>query len=93
MMEDADFVRAFGGGPSLETSVRHLERLAIDAAELVVEFHLFAIPKLNAMLGLSPSQMVDLVTRVDPTTLPDGADRRQLEALQAFAEVADLRGP
>jgi class 3 adenylate cyclase len=82
-LEDADLARAVGTGEGIEAVVERIERLALDCGELGVELERFAGDKLAAMLGLSREQMAQMVTTLDPATIPDERMRAQVEAVQA----------
>ena len=67
-----------------------IERLALDCGELALELEMFAIPKLLEMTGTSPAELIDLIKGIDPGTITDPGERKQLEAVQAFASLEDL---
>jgi hypothetical protein len=70
--------------------VKRIERLALDCGELALELEMFAIPKLLEMTGTSPAELIDLIKGIDPGTITDLGERKQLEAVQAFAGLEDL---
>ena len=51
---------------------------------------MFSVPKLFELTGRSPTEVVDLVTGVDPTTVTDPRERKQLEAVQALIESQEV---
>ena len=66
--EDATLVAALEGGRAIDEAVSMLEQLVIDAGELAVELHLFAMPKLEAMTGMSLEAMAEVIRTIDPTS-------------------------
>ncbi len=91
--EDATLVAALEGGRAIDEAVSMLEQLVIDAGELAVELHLFAMPKLEAMTGMSLEAMAEVIRTIDPTSLPDDRSRAQLEAPKTFVAMNDLSLP
>lgn len=88
---DAELVRAVNqGGDDLKTMAGRLDRLALDAAELAVELQLFALPKLESMLGMSMARAIELVNAVDIDTVDDPREREQVAAVQALGNVHEL---
>jgi hypothetical protein len=79
--EDAVLVAALEGGRALDAAV----------GELAAELHLFAMPQLEAMLGMSLEAMADLTRTIDPAALPDDRSRTQLDADKTFVAISDLR--
>jgi hypothetical protein len=67
-----------------------LKRLVIEAGELAVELHLFAMPQLEAMTGMSLEAMAEFIRTIDTTALPHDRSRAQLEAAKAFVAMSDL---
>jgi hypothetical protein len=90
MYEDPAFVQAFLGGEHLRLAMGRLQQLAVDAAELAVELQLFAVPKLEAVFGLTQQDLVQLVKGMDAQAVTDARYRKQVDAIQAFLEVCDL---
>jgi uncharacterized protein YidB (DUF937 family) len=88
--EDADLVKAFSGGEDLDRMVGRLEQLAIDSGEVALELHLVALPKLEAMFGVSQAELIELVKNTDPDSIADPRFRTQLLAIQAFGDLDDL---
>lgn len=70
--------------------IERIDRLALDCGELAIELQMFSVPKLFELTGRSPTEVVDLVTDVDPTTVTDPRERKQLEAVQALIESQDV---
>lgn len=88
--EDPELARAIGGEGDIDAVVKRIERLALDCGELALELEMFAIPKLLEMTGTSPAELIDLIKGIDPGTITDPGERKQLEAVQAFASLEDL---
>jgi hypothetical protein len=88
--EDPELARAIGGEGDIDAVVKRIERLALDCGELALELEMFAIPKLLEMTGTSPAELIDLIKGIDPGTITDLGERKQLEAVQAFAGLEDL---
>jgi hypothetical protein len=88
--EDPELARATTGRGNVDLVVDRIERLALDCGELAVELEMFAIPKLRELTGKSHVDLIDLVKAVDASTITDPRERKQLEAVQAFAELEDL---
>jgi hypothetical protein len=89
--EDAVLVAALEGGRALDDAVGMLKQLVVDAGELAAELHLFAMPKLEAMFGMSLEAMADLIRTIDPAALPNDRSRAQLDAAKTFVAMSDLR--
>lgn len=88
---DADLVRALNqGGDDAKAMSDRFDRLALDAAELAVELQLFALPKLESMLGMSVAQAVELISAVDMHTIDDPREREQMAAVRAPDDVHEL---
>src|SRR5205823_1466594 len=87
--EDPDLARAVSRG-CFEGPAERINQLAIDCGELAVELEAFAIPNLEAALGMSRFELVELVKSIDLSTFADARSRKQLEAIQAFADLDSL---
>lgn len=85
--EDPELVRAITTGEGIAAVVERVNRLALDCGELAVELSLVAAPRLEAVLGMSRSEMVKLLQSVDPSTVEDVHERQQLEAILATGEL------
>jgi hypothetical protein len=85
--EDPELVRAIATGERIAAVVERVNRLALDCGELAVELYLVATPRLEAVLGMSKSEMVKLLQSVDPSTVENEHARQQLEAILAFDEL------
>jgi hypothetical protein len=88
-VEDPEMVAAIVRGEDIDAVVKRVEQLAIDCGELAVELQAVAVAKLEAVLGKSQAELVQIVQSVDPATVEDPHDRRQLEAIIALGD-ADL---
>lgn len=88
--EDPELARAVAGRGNVNDVVKRIERLALDCGELAVELEIFAIPKLLELTGQSPEALIELIKAVDPSTISDPRERRQLQAIQAFTAFEDL---
>lgn len=88
--EDPELARAINDAGNIDTVIERIDRLALDCGELAIELQMFSVPKLFELTGRSPTEVVDLVTDVDPTTVTDPRDRKQLEAVQALIESQDV---
>ena len=51
---------------------------------------MFALPKLEAMLGISRAEAIEMIKNVDAESVEHTGDRRRIEAIQAFGELDDL---
>jgi hypothetical protein len=87
--EDPDLVRGLAGGEDLRRAVARVEQLAVDAGELAVELQLFVVPKLEKLFGKSRDALIPIVQGLNPETINDARDRRQVEAVQAFLALDD----
>lgn len=88
--EDPELARAITDAGNIDTVIERIDRLTLDCGELAIELQMFSVPKLVELTGRSPTEVVDLVTDVDPTTVTDPRDRKQLEAVQAVIESQDV---
>lgn len=88
--EDPELARATAGGADLKRVIERVDRLALDCAELAVELEMFAWPRVQELTGMSLAEMVELVISIDPSNITDPRERKQLEAVQAFAKIEDL---
>jgi hypothetical protein len=78
--------------PKIVPWLSGFERLALDCAELAVELQLFALPRLEAVLGVTRDGMVKMIKAMDPSAVPEGDDREQLKALQALTGLDGVAG-
>ena len=88
--EDPELARAINDAGNIDAVIERIDRLALDCGELAIELQMFSVPKLFELTGRSPTEVVDLVTDVDPTTVTDPRERKQLEAVQALIESQDV---
>jgi hypothetical protein len=86
LMEDPQVVRAMSGD-GMDAVVDRIERIALYAAELAVELQIVAGAKLEALLGKSQTEMVEIVKSVDPKAIEGPRERNQVEAVQALVEI------
>jgi hypothetical protein len=86
IVEDPAIAKAVAGG-EIEPAVKQVEQLALDAAALAVELHSVAGARLAAAIGKSPAELLEMMKAVDPATIDDPDERRQLEAIQAFNDL------
>jgi double-stranded uracil-DNA glycosylase len=89
LFEDPRLVRAARDDEAEDEAVAYLEELALDCAGLSLELQAFAIPRIEARLGASGAQLLDVVLSADPTRIEGRAEREQLEAIQSLADAAD----
>jgi hypothetical protein len=85
--EDPEMVRAIVHGEGVDAVLKRVEQLAIDCGELAVELQIVAAARLEAMLGMSQAQMLEVLRSVDLAAIEDPAMRRQLEAVRALGAV------
>jgi hypothetical protein len=85
--EDPELVRAVATGEGLADVVERVDRLALDCGELAVELYSVAAPRLEEVLGMSLSEMFKLFESVDPSTVVNKHERKQLEAILALGEM------
>jgi hypothetical protein len=86
LVEDPVIAKAVAG-EEIEPAVEQVEQLALDAAALAVELHAVAGTRLAAAIGKSPAELLKIMKSVDPATIEDPDERRQLEAIQAFDDL------
>jgi hypothetical protein len=86
-MEDVELVRAITSGEGMDVVVERVQRLALDCGELAVELELFARGKLEAMLGKSGAEVLEIVQSLDPSQIEDPRSRVQVEAVQAAGDL------
>jgi hypothetical protein len=88
--EDPELAKAASSDEHMDAVVKRVEQLALDCAELAVELQLVAIPALEAILGKSRAQLIEIVRSIDPGTITDSRERKQLEAIQTFDDLKGL---
>jgi TDG/mug DNA glycosylase family protein len=93
LFEDPQLVGAVAGGDAAAEAFGNLEQLALDCAALAVELQTFALPKIEALMGASKEQLLELALSIDPTQIQQGIDREKVEAIQALGAAADRAGP
>jgi hypothetical protein len=91
LIEDPQVVKAMAGD-GMDAVVKRIEQLALDCAGLAAQLHIVAAAKLEARLGKSQAELVEIVKAVDPETIKDPRERRQLESIRALSGV-DLTVP
>jgi TDG/mug DNA glycosylase family protein len=92
LFEDPQLVRAIGTTDAPDDTIGNLQKLALDCAALSVELQHFALPKIEASLGASKEELLDLVLSLDPAAVQQEAEREQLEAIQTLGTAAGLAG-
>lgn len=92
LFEDPQLVRAIVRTEAADDAVGQLQQLALDCAALSVELQLFALPKIEALMGASKEELLDFVLSLDPAQIQQQAEREQLEAIQALGTAADWAG-
>jgi TDG/mug DNA glycosylase family protein len=96
--EDPQLVKAATGNEASNDAVGKLQQLALDCAALSAELQLFALPKIEALMGASKEELLDFVLSLDPAQIQQQAEREQVEAIQALGSAAawapgELWGP
>jgi hypothetical protein len=86
LVEDPQVVKAMSGDGQDEM-VKRFEQLALDGVGLAAELHIVAAAKLEELIGHSQSELTGMLKTIDPETIEDPRERKQLEALQALGEV------
>jgi hypothetical protein len=86
-MEDPDLVRAATAGEDVAPVVERIDRLALDCGELAVELQMVASPRLEAVLGKSPPEMLEMLREADLDAIEDPDLRRQVEAIRAAGDL------
>jgi hypothetical protein len=86
LIEDPQVVKAMGG-EGMDIVVARIERVALDSAALAVELHTVAAAKLEAILGKTQAELAEIVKAVDPGPIEDPRARKQVEAMQALADM------
>lgn len=92
LFEDPQLVKAVAGNDASDDAVGKLQQLALDCAALSVELQLFALPKIEASIGASREELLDLVLSLDPAQIQQPAEREQVEAIHALGSVAEPWG-
>ena len=87
LAEDPVIVRGIVDPEGMDEAVAHVEQLALDSAALAVELHLPSLDKFETIAGISLTEFVEHVKRVDPADVSDPRTRRQVEAVLAFGDV------
>ncbi|MHB1808124.1 MAG: hypothetical protein ACYCU0_02365 [Solirubrobacteraceae bacterium] len=87
LMEDAEIVKAIQDDDGLDNAVRRVEQLALDCGRLGVELMAVAVPRLEALLGMSLAQIRTILRSIDVNTIEDPLMRQQLEAVQAISDL------
>jgi hypothetical protein len=87
MMEDPELASALTTGEGIDAAVARIERLAVDCGQLTVELHRFAGGELEALLGKSQQELLALMRSIDPATIADPRQRREVEAILAMGDV------
>jgi hypothetical protein len=91
MMEDPVLMPAAVSGNGVEEAAAQLDRLALDCMELAVELHVYSARLLMAILGTTPAGMIELMSKLDPTTVSDSGERALLEtAMGMWADLETL---
>ncbi len=92
MMEDPVLMPAAVSGNGVEEAVAQLDRLVLDCMELAVELHVYSARLLRAILDMTPAGMIELMSKLDPTTVSDSGERALIEtAMGMSAELETLR--
>lgn len=87
--EDPELARAISHEGSIDAVIERIDRLALDCGELAVELQMFSVPRLLELTERSLTEILDLVTGVDPNTVADARERKQLQTVQALIESQD----
>lgn len=87
LLEDPEFVKAVTSNEGTSVVVERIERLALDCAQLAVEIQLFALPKLEAMMGSDLSELITTARAVAPESITDPQERKMVEAIQAAGDL------
>lgn len=90
--DDPDVAKAVGGSGDMTEVVNRINRLALDCGELAVELQLFALPRIEAVIGIPIANLATHVMSIDTREITDPRERRQLEAIQAFGDPQRLAG-
>jgi hypothetical protein len=90
MVEDPLIVQAMVTGEGIDAAVARVERLALDCAQLATQLFLAAAPWLEAMMGKSWSDLIDMFGAIDLDKIADPRLRQQIEAIRAMGDF-DLR--
>lgn len=92
LFEDPQLVEAMAGTESSDDAIGKLQQLALDCASVAVELQLFALPKIEASMGVSKQELLDFVVSLNPAQIHRPAVRNQLETIQALASAAGWVG-
>jgi hypothetical protein len=83
---DPQVIKALAGD-GMDAVVTRIEQLALDSAALAAELHVVAAAKLEAMVGKSQAELFEIFKAVDPMTIENADERRQVEAIQELGDI------
>jgi hypothetical protein len=92
MYEMPEMVAAVASGEGMEAVVAQIEQVALDCGTIAVELFTVAGPALEAKMGKTPAELVELLSGIDLEAVEDARSRRQLESIRAMSGV-DLTFP
>jgi hypothetical protein len=88
-LEDADLMIAVATGKDVDAVVTRIDQIAVDSQQIGNEVIAVAFPGLEAALGVSLPQLVEIIAALDLDTIEDEALRAQFQSARRFG----CRGP
>lgn len=91
-LENPEIVRAVLSGVGIELAVEEIDQVALDCGKIGGELFAVAGPILEAKVGKTPNELVEMLAAIDLESIEDPQFRKQLEVVQAIRGV-DLTLP
>lgn len=88
--EDQELMTAATGGGPPDAVIERVNQLATECAELTVELVAYAISKIEELFETPRADLYEMVLSMDPNTITDAADKKLLEAVQAFHDPESI---
>jgi hypothetical protein len=84
MFECPEIVGAIISGEGIDAAVEQVEQVALDCGKIGVELYAVAGPRLEAKVGKTPAELVEMLGSVKLEAVEDPRLREQLEAVRAM---------
>ncbi len=84
MFECPEIVGAIISGEGIDAAVEQVEQVALDCRKIGVELYAVAGPRLEAKVGKTPAELVEMLGSVKLEAVEDPRLREQLEAVRAM---------